>query len=553
MKIVRKGTGEKSRNLSNLQWVILLIIFLFVGIWLGHVGVINTLTEAQMVVEEWWRQNNASDLPTLVIDMAFDDYDDILGQRQEALASGVFSGNAADFVPAVISYEDEAIPVQMRLQQGTAVHLGEDDKWNYDVRTRNNQTMAAIQRFYLIDPADVNWLNEWAFAESLQREGLLAARIQFVHLFFNGDDKGIYTLQEGFGSELLQAQDRPEGIIVEFDPTRLWQSIAYFAGDDQATQLDPVTNLTVDDFQFFEVDTFRDAAIADDELLSAQKNAAIGLLRGLQQGELSASEVFDVERYGRFLALADLWGATDAVSLLNLRYYYNPESNRLEPIGFNANALSSAERLPLNVTYYDPTLQAAYVQAAQEVSQSEYLEQLQADLEAEWQQRQKALISEHETPLPWSQLAERQALMRRSLNPLQPVFALLGSPTLAQDGIIQIDVANVINLPVELMGFDVGAATFLDVDPAWIQEGSENLRVTADGRILLLPPPADANSLMQYTRFHLPLTQISAQDSELDFLPETEINVATRLVGQEQTQLTPARPGYPEAVLTITK
>ncbi len=351
MKIVTKGVGEKRRTLSNWLWLFLLIIFLFVGIGLGHVGLLNTLSESQALLHGWWQQNNAADLPTLVVDMVFTDYDNILGQRQEALTTGVFIGGAQDFVPAFFGFEGETVPVRMRLQQGTAVHLEEGDKWNYDVRTRNNQTLADMQRFYLIDPADNNWLNEWAFAESLRREGLIASRIQFVQLIFNGDDKGIYAIQAGFGAELLQAHDRSEGVIVEFDPTRLWQSIAYFDGDDQSTQLDPVTNLTVDDFQFFEVDTFRDATIADDELLSAQKDAAIGLLRGLQQGELMASEVFDVEKYGRFLALADLWGATEAVSLLNLRFYYNPENKRLEPIGSWSGRLErSMRRSPFQPT-----------------------------------------------------------------------------------------------------------------------------------------------------------------------------------------------------------
>ena len=78
---------------------------------------------------------------------------------------------------------------------------------------------------------------------------------------------------------------------------------------------------------------------------------------------------------GRFLALVDLWGATEAVSLVNLRYYYRAADGRLEPIGFNGNPLSSNGRVPLTATYHDPDLQAAYVRAAQEMSQSEYLAQ----------------------------------------------------------------------------------------------------------------------------------------------------------------------------------
>jgi hypothetical protein len=318
--------------------------------------------------------------------MPFDNYSDILNQREEARTQGVFIANDNDFVGATVELAGEQIRVRMRLMQGTAAHLGDDDKWNFEVRTRDDALLLGMQRFQLRDPADNNWLNEWAFLESLRREGLLAPRYHFVNVQFNGDSWGVYALQEGFGPELATAQARPDGVMVEFAAERLWESILHFAGNEAATVADPVTNLTADNFQLFEVDTFRDATIADDPLLSAQKDSAIGLLRGLQSGELAAAQVFDVAQYGRFLALVDLWGATDAVSLVNLRYYYRAEDGRLEPIGFNGNPLSGNSRVPLSATYNDPDLQAAYVQAAQEISQPEYLDQLQADLSSEWQQ-----------------------------------------------------------------------------------------------------------------------------------------------------------------------
>jgi hypothetical protein len=43
--------------------------------------------------------------------------------------------------------------------------------------------------------------------------------------------------------------------------------------------------------------------------------------------------------------------------------------------------------------------------------------------------------------------------------------------------------------------------------------------------------------------FDLPLTEIIEQDDELTFLNEVEIRVATRVLGLEDTQLTPAGPG----------
>jgi hypothetical protein len=53
---------------------------------------------------------------------------------------------------------------------------------------------------------------------------------------------------------------------------------------------------------------------------------------------------------------------------------------------------------------------------------------------------------------------------------------------------------------------------------------------------------------LHYTRFHLPLTAM--QDTELTFQQETTIYVATRLLGQTETSLTPARPGLPDPLAT---
>ena len=46
--------------------------------------------------------------------------------------------------------------------------------------------------------------------------------------------------------------------------------------------------------------------------------------------------MFDVVLMGRFLALVDVWGGGHALSH-NTRFYYNPITARLEPVGFDAN------------------------------------------------------------------------------------------------------------------------------------------------------------------------------------------------------------------------
>ncbi|MGC9349793.1 MAG: hypothetical protein ACP5JG_16765, partial [Anaerolineae bacterium] len=77
----------------------------------------------------------ADDLPTLVIDMAFNDYNTILAQRERALSSGGVNLAAADdFVNATLREGEKTVSARIRLQQGIIAELGPDDKWPFEVR-----------------------------------------------------------------------------------------------------------------------------------------------------------------------------------------------------------------------------------------------------------------------------------------------------------------------------------------------------------------------------------------------------------------------------------
>jgi hypothetical protein len=549
MKVGQKrSTGTQAFLARNLRWLGPLLLAFVLGWIVGSQDWHRLITRVESVPDGILQSvAPAADLPTLVVDMNFTAYSNLLDQREQALQTGVYIPSNRDFVTATIQSDGSAVPVRMRLVAGPADHLGDDDKWGFEVRTRRNQRLFDMQRFYLQDPAANNWLNQWAFARTLAREGVLVARYRFAHLILNGDDRGIYALQEGFANELLAAQGRPEGVVVRFDADRLWEASAHFGGDTRAATADPIANLSATDFQYFEVDAFRDAAIASDPGLSAQRDSAIGLLRALQTGERKASAVFDVERYGRFLALVDLWGATQATSLVNLHYYYDPTSARLEPIGFNADALGSDARVSLAATYDDPALQAAYVQEASRIGQPEYLDQLRTELEPEFRRLRQAVSAEQgDIELPWDELHHRQEQMRRSLDPVQPVFAYLGSPALAMSGTLRVDVANILNLPVEVVGFDVHGATFLPAERRWLAgESVEVLTAHAD-RVVLRAYDATRAPVIRYARFDIPLAEIHRLDDELDFMQELDIQVATRILGLPTTRLTLAQPGYPD-------
>jgi hypothetical protein len=85
------------------------------------------------------------------------------------------------------------------------------------------------------------------------------------------------------------------------------------------------------------IDAFGSSRIRKSAKLTIDNQLAIGLLRGFVDGSLPPSTVFDAEIMGRFIAAAELWGTWHSFSWRNMRFYYNPLTARLEPIGFDGS------------------------------------------------------------------------------------------------------------------------------------------------------------------------------------------------------------------------
>lgn len=483
-------------------------------------------------------------LETLYIDIAPDDFAQIEAKRQEALETWILLSDDADFVPATLRWRGDEISVQLRLKGDWADHFARD-KWSFRVRARGGQYFEGMRVFSLQDPSTRTYLNEWLYMENLRAEGVLSVDYWFVHLVLNGDYKGIYAVEESFAKELLEAQKRREGVIIRYNEDLLWE---YWAAYDN----DLMTPRGVTDFYI--IDEFESGRVDGSPALSAQRDAAVGLLRALWMKEKAPSAVFDVETLAKFLALSDVWDAQHALIWHNLRFYYNPVTARLEPVGFDAQSLvepaaingQSLKGLRQAVAYDDVAIQQAYTRYLWEYSQPDYLafleqrygsalETLRAALLPEFGE-QKTMDGRGVLDAPWDHLAERQASLRELLSPLQMVYVHV--PTGAPTDTLTLDVGNLLAAPVEVVGLRLGD-TLLPAQ-AWDVLAAERVAEVA-GVVALRPLPLEATS-MPYARFEIPATVWEHTAATQTLYLET------RLLGLTQTVTQPVILAYPPSV-----
>jgi hypothetical protein len=107
-------------------------------------------------------------------------------------------------------------------------------------------------------------------------------------------------------------------------------------------------------------------------------------------------------------------------------------------------------------------------------------------------------------------------------------------------------VANVLNLPVEIVGFDVHGATSLPVHREWLHDDTAELLVDHPDALILQAFDAARTPVIRYVHFDIPLAEIQRLDGELDYRQEMDIQVVTRILGLSTTHLTLARRGYPD-------
>lgn len=477
-------------------------------------------------------------LETLYINIAPHDFAQIEAKRAEALERWILLTSSDDFVPATLRLGEETFRARLRLKGDWADHIAED-KWSFRIQLRDDGAVHGMRIFSIQDPAARIYLNEYLFLKNLADEDVLGVQYDFLHVVLNGEYKGIYALEENFDKELLEFQDRREGVILKYSEDLMWESWA-FRGDQ-------VTPPGVE--RFYLIDEFRSSRVEGSPELSAQRDTAVGLLRGFVTGELAAPQVFDMARMGKFLALSDLWNALHGLNWHNQRYYYSPVTALLEPIAFDNDPLSpafDAEKVGLTLAHFnhDPYLQAAYARVLWEVSQPGYVEALEARLGADYARLFAALEPEFGAEVlapPWETLRRRQELNRLRLTPIQTTYAYrvraadVSAASLPSDTLM-LEVGNLMDLPVELVAVSVNGVEF-PASAVWLD---------ADSLPHTVPPPPEAPELLAlralapdaaalpYVRLTLPLTATF----------DAEVKLHSRVWGLTETIAQPVRPPY---------
>ncbi|MBI9048846.1 MAG: hypothetical protein JEZ00_05490 [Anaerolineaceae bacterium] len=426
----------------------------------------EALIEASGLITSETYAYQQNDLSTLYLDIPFENTQVIQQKRDEAVETGVLLASDEDYVSATVRYDDSApMDVKLRLKGDWTDHL-EGQKWSYRIHIQDDSAIEGMRRFSIQAPETRAFVYEWAYHQTLMKEGLLAPRYFFINVIENGEYKGIYAMEESFYTELMESQQRRSGVILRYDEDDMWQNWAAFFSvgkEDLRTSAGSSGYFMESDFLAANISGFGKTKILSDQVLEDEYRIAQEMLRGYQSGGLNASDVFDMEQMGKFFAITELWGAGHSLAWHNLRFYYNPVTNLLEPIGFdglpmtepfvavNFNAINTEDFL-----FNDPEIRKAIYLFIHDYLEDGYLESLRDELFQEAGDYTDALNKNYfiDTTINWEKLNVQRDHLREQLDPINYLTIYLDASAEEAD-VTNLNIANTYMVPLEISGIEI--------------------------------------------------------------------------------------------------
>lgn len=257
-------------------------------------------------------------VPHLEINIKHKNYESLAKMRKTALENVL--NKQFEYVPATVVYENKENRCKIRLKGERNIHYMDERQWSFRVSMKGDERFQGLKKFFLQKPRTRNYIYEWLYHKMLKEEGLVALKYDFIKVTLNGMDLGLYVIEEYARKELIEGSRHREGPVIEMDEN--YRENYTYHDRDEFFSL-PITPFEMSKWIVPE----------NKDLLEL----AVNKLEGFRRKEFSISETFELKVLAKFFAVTDLLNMHHGSIWKSMRFYCNPVTAKLQPIGFDGH------------------------------------------------------------------------------------------------------------------------------------------------------------------------------------------------------------------------
>lgn len=201
--------------------------------------------------------------------------------------------------------------IKLKPKGDRAIHNNDFDEMSFKIDIRGKKRFMGLEEFSLQHPIIRNYGWEMLINSVAQSENLLAPDYRPVDLYFNGESRGIFVIEEGFGVEFLERRGRKAGPIFSIN--------------------EPI-GTTFPDIYY---EPYEASKISNNN--SHYYNMAYTKLNDfkLNYQKKNVSRYFDLNIWAKYFSIVDFFGAYHGAVSKSVKLYFNPTTQLFEPIMFD--------------------------------------------------------------------------------------------------------------------------------------------------------------------------------------------------------------------------
>ncbi len=392
--------------------------------------------------------------------------------KKRSFAEGILVKTEDDFVKADVTTNNGINRGKVRLKGDWLDHIFKG-KSSFRVQLKSTDNWQGMQVFSLQSPETRGMLREWVYHQFLGMADVLSPRYDFVHFHYNEEKPMVYAYEEHFTKNLVENQLRREGPILKFTEDRFWEGMSRSLRTSRVMAGAENKNRA---FWKAQIKPFKEKKTLANPNLKSAFEIAQNLLKQYQYGTATVAEVFDIHRLAKYMAITDILQATHALTWHNQRFYFNPVTNLLEPIGFdgfgstaqkNPEAQLHGELVyqknaihtePVDRIFYDPAFVSLYLTYLNEYSSRAFINKFRAELDEPITAREQFLKTAYpKYSYNRDHLMARSNKIQERLFPFENSIQAFSQPK-GKDSLV-LQLINTHSLPLEIIAIGQSKST----------------------------------------------------------------------------------------------
>jgi len=228
-----------------------------------------------------------------------------------------------------IDLNGEKIRANIRLKGDRQAHYEDKEKSSYKLNLKKDFAYKGLTSFSIQKPRIRNYIHEWIFHKMAKEVNLVSLEYKFVNFKINGEDKGLFVIEEGFSNTLIEKNNRRVGPI--FGLNEEFEMNNFFSAKFDPYQL-----------KFWTRPDNKDLFLIAKEKLTAFQNKNLDLI-----------EIMDIKKWSDYFVLCDLLFTHHGLLPKSVKFYYNPISGLFEPIPFDGHKIPAYDYNPRIEKFFD--------------------------------------------------------------------------------------------------------------------------------------------------------------------------------------------------------